>query len=233
MSPERHIEPEWLDLLPADHPGAMRSRRDIGRLNLLMNNAGILARELAQNGPPGGVRVVADLGASDGRMALRLARRLANRWGPVQTLLVDRKEVTNDAVCRQLQALGWSTDIVVADVFDWLCDTPPVDVIVTNLFLHHFQPEALTQLLAQIARKTNLFVACEPLRSAMAWYGCHLLGLIGCNDVTRHDASVSVQAGFQANELSSAWPDAAGWQLQERTALPFNHCFIARRIQGN
>jgi hypothetical protein len=233
MSPERRVEPEWLDLLPADHPGAVRSRRDIGRLNFLMNNAGILARGLAQHIPSGDVRVLADLGASDGRMALRLARRLSPRWGPVQTLLIDRKEAASDTACRQLHALGWSADIIVADVFDWLRDTPPVDVIVANLFLHHFQQEGLTQLLFHISRKTGFFIACEPRRSPLAWHGCRLLGLLGCNYVTRHDSIVSVQAGFQANELSDAWPDGGDWQLLERAALPFNHCFIARRIQRN
>lgn len=229
MAPERRVEPEWLDLLPADHLGAMRSRRDIGRLNILMNSAGILARGLARHVPPGGVRVLADLGASDGCMTLRLARRLAPHWGPVQTLLVDRKEAASDTACRELHALGWSADIVVADVFDWLRETPPVDVIVANLFLHHFQPEALAHLLFQIARKTDLFIACEPRRSPLAWHSCRLLGLLGCNAVTRHDAIVSVQAGFRASELSDAWPNGDGWQLQERAAPPFSHCFIAQR----
>lgn len=233
MSPERRVEPEWLDRLPADHPGAVRSRQDIARLNFLMNNAGILARALAQHVPPGGVRVLADLGASDGRMTLRLARRLAPRWGPVQTLLIDRKEAASDPACQQLHALGWSADLITADVFDWLRDTPPVDVIVANLFLHHFQPEPLTQLLSQIARKTRLFVACEPLRASVAWQACRLLGLLGCNEVTRHDAMISVQAGFQANELSDAWSDTGGWHLLEWAALPFNHCFVARRTQGD
>lgn len=232
MTPERRVEPEWLDWLPADHPGAVRSRRDIARLNFLMNNAGTLTRALARHAPPGGVQVLADLGASDGRMTLRLARRLAPRWGPVQALLIDRKEATSDTACQKLHALGWSADIIAADVFDWLHDTPPVDVIVANLFLHHFQPEPLTQLLSRIARKTRLFVACEPLRASMSWQACRLLGLLGCNEVTRHDAMISVQAGFQAKELSDAWPYSDDWQLLEWAVLPFTHCFVAQRTQG-
>jgi hypothetical protein len=47
--------------------------------------------------------------------------------------------------------------------------------------------------------------------------------------VTRHDAAISVRAGFSGGELSSAWPVAPGWSLMERSAPPFSHLFVARR----
>ena len=58
--------------------------------------------------------------------------------------------------------------------------------------------------------------------------GCRLMWLIGCNDVTRHDAVVSVRAGFTNRELSALWT-ASGWKLEERAAPPFSHLFVARR----
>jgi hypothetical protein len=80
-----------------------------------------------------------------------------------------------------------------------------------------------------LANVTPLFVACEPRRSSMALAGSRLLGFIGCNDVTRHDAVVSVRAGFSDGELSDAWPAGPGWSLEERPAPPFSHLFVARR----
>jgi hypothetical protein len=56
-----------------------------------------------------------------------------------------------------------------------------------------------------------------------------LLWAIGCNSVTRHDALVSVRAGFSGDELSALWPDKKNWQLTERRAGPFSHLFIAQR----
>jgi hypothetical protein len=50
--------------------------------------------------------------------------------------------------------------------------------------------------------------------------------VLGCNAVTRHDAVVSVRAGFAGKELSAAWPPGA-WQLEERVAWPFTHLFVA------
>lgn len=231
MHNDRQVAPEWLELLPDDHPRAIRSRRDIHRLNGWMNNARTLSRLVRQNMPPGRIHVLADLGAGEGRQTLRLARRLAPHLGPVQTLLVDRKILACDEACRQLHALGWSADIVIADVFDWLEHTPPVDAMVANLFLHHFQPDTLARLLCQISQKTRLFAACEPRRIPLAQHSCFLLGLIGCNDVTRHDAAASVKAGFQGQELSALWPGNDGWQLHEHAAPLFSHCFVAKKIQ--
>jgi hypothetical protein len=47
--------------------------------------------------------------------------------------------------------------------------------------------------------------------------------------VTRHDAAISVRAGFRDRELSELWPDQAGWRLSEAPAPPFGHLFVARR----
>jgi len=41
-----------LDALPPDDPGAMASRRDLERINLLMGNADILARLLQSSSDP-------------------------------------------------------------------------------------------------------------------------------------------------------------------------------------
>jgi hypothetical protein len=57
-----------------------------------------------------------------------------------------------------------------------------------------------------------------------------LLWAIGCNAVTRHDAVVSVRAGFSGGELSALWPDQQNWRLTEQRAGMFSHLFIARKI---
>ena len=87
----------------------------------------------------------------------------------------------------------------------------------------------LTRLLAHVARTAPLFVACEPRRAPLALAGSRMLWAIGCNDVSRHDAVVSVHAGFTGTELSALWPERAGWRLHEQAAGLFSHCFVARR----
>ena len=78
------------------------------------------------------------------------------------------------------------------------------------------------------ARRADALVACEPRRSRFALAASHLVAFLGANAVTRRDAVLSVRAGFVADELGRAWPDA-GWQLDEYEDGPFTHCFCARR----
>ena len=82
-----------------------------------------------------------------------------------------------------------------------------------------------------IGAAADTFVCCEPRRARLALVGSRLLGLIGCNAVTRHDALISVHAGFRGTELSDAWRAACGdgWTLEERAAGPFSHVFGATR----
>ena len=79
-----------------------------------------------------------------------------------------------------------------------------------------------------LAGRTRCFVACEPRRSRLALAGSSLLGVIGCNDVTRHDAVVSVRAGFRDGELAALWP-RDGWEIRERGRGLFSHVLAARR----
>jgi hypothetical protein len=103
-----------------------------------------------------------------------------------------------------------------------------------NLFLHHFDEPTLKILMAAIAARSDAFVACEPRRNRFAWCASRLVGVLGANAITRHDAVASVQAGFADRELSALWPHAqADWRCHEYVAPPFTHVFSAvRRTRG-
>lgn len=119
---------------------------------------------------------------------------------------------------------------VAADVFTWLESPARVaDVMVANLFLHHFQEEQLAALLQRIAARTSLFLAREPRRSSFALLGARCLSLMGCNAVTRHDAVVSVRAGAPTASLGALAGDGQEWELREQPAGLFSHCFFAQR----
>jgi len=162
----RQIEPELLDVLPANDPRAIRSRRDLRRVNALMGNAGVIARAVleASGGRP--FRQVVDLGAGDGRFMLRLANRLWPAWPNVDLTLVDRRDIVSVETCRAFEALSWNARSVAADVFDWLSRTTDlrVDLVTANLFLHHFADPALRRLLELVSGRMNCFAACQPLR---------------------------------------------------------------------
>ncbi len=218
----RVLTPELLDGLAADDPRAMRSRRDLVLINGLMRQQAIMAQALLNCPPP---HVWADLGGGDGRFALGVARRLAKVWPGVRVLIVDQQDIVTTETRTGFEALGWHCEVRRGDVFEVL---PVADIITANLFLHHFDDAALSRLLAAVAEHTGRFVACEPRRSRFALLAAHLVGLLGCNAVTRHDAVVSVEAGFTAQDVSRLWPQE-GWRLTERAGFPFTHVFTARR----
>ena len=224
----RLVHPEILDSLPPADPRAVHSRRDLHRINWWMRNHMLLARALREHAPEA-PRAVTELGAGDGRFLLRLAGEMATAWPEVRATLLDREPVVARETLTALQQLGWRPEVVQADVFDWAPATPPEPVVIANLFLHHFEDEALARLLLTISQQTDLFIALEPRRVSQPWICGQLLRLIGCNDVTLHDGVVSVRAGFAGRELSALWPDATNWQLAERRVGLFSHLFVAQR----
>ena len=244
----RMIEPEWLDELPPDDPDAVRSRRDLCRVNGLMRHhrimAEVLKRRLNGNRP---VHIV-DLGAGDGNFFLGVARQFPApavsrsrvfrsgspdgrdpEWPAPKVTLLDRQKAVQPAMLSALGEAGWEAEAVVADVFEWFQRAGPGEVVVANLFLHHFYDISLAGLFRAIAECTRLFIALEPRRAFWPLLCSRFLMMAGCNCVTQHDAVLSVRAGFGADELSRLWPPLPGWQLAEQSVGPFSHLFIAQK----
>ncbi|MEO8137480.1 MAG: methyltransferase domain-containing protein, partial [Betaproteobacteria bacterium] len=221
----RRVQPELLDSLPADDPAAQRSRADLRRLHHVMGTFSILLRAVDRVMAGSRPRRILELGAGDGSLLLRLARRRSAQWPDVAVSLLDRQPVVAAATLNRLVSAGWTPEIIAADVFDWLeGSTGRWDLIVTTLFVHHFEPAGVERLLALVAARTAAFVCCEPRRSALPLAGSHLVGLLGAGPVTREDAVLSVHAGFRGLELGAAWPDDAAWQLRESASGLFTHC---------
>jgi len=226
----RRVEPELLDELPANDPRAIRSRRDLRRLNAWMGNARVIALAVLQMPGARPPRQLVDLGAGDGTFMLRLAKRLSPAWPNVEVTLVDRQDIVRAETRREFEALSWRVRSVSADVFDWLAraSDAQVDLVTANLFLHHFADSALRRLMELVSGRTNCFAACEPRRYPTALCASQWLWLLGCNQVTRHDAVASVRAGFDGQELSSLWPKNRSWLFREEAVGLFSHRFVAR-----
>jgi hypothetical protein len=231
----RNVQPELLDELPVDDPMAVRSRRDLQRLNRIMGNSGLLAGALrvGLRGPP---EQIMEIGAGDGTLLLDVCRRSAGALPPGTThkrtaFVLDRLDATSAATRSEFDRLGWQTEVMIRDVFHWLREPAEfkLDAVIANLFLHHLSDEQLSKLFALASVRTGVFAAVEPRRCVRALLFSKMVGVIGCNGVTRHDAPVSVRAGFTGSELSRLWPQGDGWTVQEGPAGLFGHLFMARQ----
>jgi 2-polyprenyl-3-methyl-5-hydroxy-6-metoxy-1,4-benzoquinol methylase len=225
----RLLEPEILDELSEDDPRAVRSRRDLRRINFVMGATGILVRALTAD--PIVPRRILELGAGDGSLMLRLAQRLAPRWPGVHVVLLDRRHCIAPHTRAAFARTGWTMQVRQEDVADWVSGAAgeQFDVVLANLFIHHFDEAQIAHLFNAISARTHVFVACEPWRAPLPLVASRLVGLLGANDVTRSDAVASVRAGFRGEELSSLWPSTPAWRLSEQRAGLFSHVFTACR----
>ncbi len=257
----RWVTAEALDHLAIDDPSALRSRRDLRRVHRAMGTRHILLRAIKATQMyrqrAGPIRVL-ELGAGDGTLMLGVAQALGDAWPSVELRLLDRQDLVQPPTLAAFAACGWVAKPLVVDVLDWVgpssgasapargavppAATPAWDLIIANLFLHHFDAAPLARLLAAAATRSRCFLACEPRRTGVALVGSHLVGLIGANAVTRADAVLSVHAGFRGQEISALWPAsavtagspgdpglAAAWTLDEHAAGLFSHSFRAER----
>jgi hypothetical protein len=190
-----------------------------------MGNDGIMAQAL-KNFLPAAPKEIVEIGAGDGNFLRQVAQKL--NWQNVNATLLDRQKNVAAETLADFKKLGWRAEAVVADVFDW--PESSAEIVVANLLLHHFENGRLTELLQIISTRAKFFIAIEPRRAPLPLFFSRMLWAIGCNEVTRHDATVSVRAGFLGEEISAHWPDKKIWRLTERRAGFFSHIFIAQKI---
>ena len=247
----RVVAAETLDGLAADDPAAVRSRRDLQRIHRVMGTQRILLGALVDLGTarPGAAPLcVLELGAGDGSLLLGVAEAMHSKPATtrpsrrVELSLLDRQRLVAQSTIERYAQAGWTATACVSDVAQWVAGgaqsqpqgsagTPSRwDLILANLFLHHFECSELAAMFGAIAARCERFFACEPRRGWAALAGSHLVGALGANAVTRGDAVLSVRAGFAGQELSALWPAPhTAWRLREYSAAPFSHCFEATR----
>jgi SAM-dependent methyltransferase len=240
----RSVASELLDGLAVDDPAARRSRHDLQRIHRAMGTRSLLLREW-RNLPAARTTTqplrVLEIGAGDGTLLLGLARALGAGQRPVELTLLDQRALVDRQTMDAYRLAGWTAVGRLGEVFEWMAGDANSamrggaldrwDLILANLFLHHFEDAPLARLLRAVASRTDRFLALEPRRSLLALGASHLVGAIGANQVTRTDSVLSVRAGFRDHELSALWPaHSAGWQLREYPAGLFSHGFCAQAI---
>jgi hypothetical protein len=228
---QRQVLPELLDRLPGDHPESIRSHRDLRRIHAWMGNARRIASWLDHAGAREAPQRIIDLGAGDGALLLRSVRQTTRLLQGTKLVLLDRRKSVDRVVVDELRERGFAVRIEKVDALDWLQSATPQNGtwFLASLFLHHFDTPSLRTLLGKVAQQADRFCACEPRRARLPLAASRLLPLIGAHAVTRHDAEISVRAGFRDTELSALWPVSGDWRLRECGAGLFSHMLFAER----
>jgi len=212
----RQVLPELLDSLPHHDPAAVRSREELHLINRIMGNHRWICRTL-QN-PLFKDHRVLELGAGDGSLAHRIWKNeLAppSRWSALD-LAPKPAEWPSDSAWHQ------------CDLFT-LPSLPEAEIIIANLFLHHFQEDQLTDLGKRLPESCRFLIACEPARRMLHTLQGHLLTSVAeFSHVTKHDMLVSIRAGFIGDELPRAL-GLEGWNTRVTTTLLGAYRFTAWR----
>jgi hypothetical protein len=185
---KRVCEPELLDGLPVGHPDAAHSRRDLRIINRLMRNEAWFVQTLPGLLRPG--ERVLELGSGTGE----LGRRLMSQGVELDGLDLWPRPAFWPSGRRWHQAdlRGFSS-------------YEPYAAVIGNLIFHQFTNPELGELGARLRRSARLILACEPARRRASQRLVALLApLFGANPVTRHDARVSIAAGFVGDELPAS-----------------------------
>ena len=211
----RQLQSELLDTLPPDHPDALHSRRDLRLINLVMGNHRWMVRTV------GGLlrddECVLEIGAGTGELAQRLAASGHRVAG------LDLAP----------QPTGWPGER------EWhhanlltFASYARFEAVIGNLIFHHFSPTELTALGRTLGKSVRVIVACEPARQEISQRLFALIApLFRANHVTRHDARVSIAAGFRGDELPHALGlDPAAWNWRCHTTVLGAYRMVAVRL---
>lgn len=202
MHASRRVQAEILDGLAPEHPEAVASRRDLRVINRLMGGERWITREVRANRRPG--ERILDLGAGEGTLGRNL--------GVPESGLAGLDRGPRPAAW---PPGAWWHQTDVLHFAAW----PEYPIVVANLFLHHFEADALRAIGRQLDRHARLIVVSEPRRARRSMLLFRLLcPLMRAHAVTRHDGRVSIEAGFRGEELpqllgleSSRWQ----WRVTE------------------
>ena len=189
MASGRCVQAEILDELPPEDPAARASRRDLRLLNRFLANWEWTYRLLRRRLRPH--QRIVELGAGEGAWGRYLWRRRHSLPAFAYTG-VDRSPRPED------WPAGWGWE--QRDLREGWGDAGPPDLLLVHLLLHHFEDGELAEL-GELFRPVPLWIFCEPRRVRWTRTKDVLLRLGGAHPVTRHDARVSVGAGFRGDEL--------------------------------
>jgi len=214
----RVLVPELLDSLPADHPDAIASRRDLRFLNAVMGNFRWLEKQLTSCAGPD--TLIVEIGAGDGELARRVCAQNPDLTARYHALDLVPQPAAWPAEATWHQADVWS------DTGAALLSR--AGVVVANLMLHHFDDTGLRRL-GGLIMNCQVVLACEPCRRERhVWQGRLLFPFL--NRVTRHDMVVSIRAGFRGRELAAALgPEYAGGEIQASETLLGAYRVLLRR----
>jgi ubiquinone/menaquinone biosynthesis C-methylase UbiE len=204
-----------------DEPGVSpalvaRSHVDIARANALFGGTrAVIARVRAIAPRLPEAPLVVDVGAGSGDILDAVCESLRKTGRRPRPVAVDVAVSLAPAVRLR------GSHFICASIFALPLPTACADLVIAAQVLHHFPPEALPTIIAELHRVARQAVLISDLqRSWLAAAGLWATSFpLGFHPVSRHDGVVSVLRGFAPHELRDAVRRTTGVTAEEHHHL--------------
>jgi ubiquinone/menaquinone biosynthesis C-methylase UbiE len=193
---------EWLDDDIGTPEEIGRSFDDLWRINRWLGGVSgclcLLDRYFARQGPAN-ARIL-DVGSGDTRLAAHLQSEMSRRNRKIEFVALDRR-ITH---LRNGNHSSGKLARVVADVSHLPFAQESFEVVICNLFLHHFSEEAAVELLRRLAGIASHAVLINDLeRNPLPYFFIRVAWPFARSRITRHDGTASVRQAYTKDELAS------------------------------
>jgi len=209
---------EWLDDDLGTPQEIRRSFDDLWRINRWLGGVSgslyLLERYFARRGSRH-VRIL-DVGSGDSRMAAHLQAELARRGRSAEFVALDRRlsHLSNG------NHSSGSLLRVAADVADLPFPKESFELVMCNLFLHHFSDGEAVELLRRLSGMAAEAVLINDLeRSPLPYFFIQVAWPFARSHITRHDGAASVRQAYTRAELETL-AARAGFSNFEVERLP-------------
>ena len=159
---------------------------------------------------------ILDVGSGDSRLARYLQRELARRKRTTEFVALDRRL----SHLRNGHHSTGGLSRVVGDVKDLPFPEKSFEVVICNLFLHHFSGDDAVKLLCRLARIASEAVLINDLeRHPLPYFFIRVAWPFASSRITRHDGAASVRQAYTKDELATL-ARRAGFTQFEVKRLP-------------
>jgi ubiquinone/menaquinone biosynthesis C-methylase UbiE len=197
-----------------------RSLDDLWRINRWLggvrSSLRLLGNYFARTGAKS-ARIL-DVGAGDSRLATRLQEEFWRRDIRAEFVALDRRL----SHLRNGHSVSPKVPAIVADVFHLPFGDDSFDVVMCNLFFHHFSGEAAVQLLCELARTASRAVIINDLeRSFLPYLFIRLAYPFARSRITRNDGPASVRQAYTRGELRKLAEVGGFRHIEIERLIPF------------
>lgn len=227
----RITTPELLDLGVGSTNDITINLNEVARINRYLGGLRALTNHLYPllAGAPGSP-VVVDLGTGSADLLVTLQRWGQRHRRPLCLVGVDFAE-RHLVIARRRNGPHPALHLVCADARGLPLPSQGVDFVVSTLFLHHFDPAQVVELLrSTYAAARQAVVMSDLVRGWMPYLGFKLVQPVFARHiVTRLDGELSIQRGYTPTELRRLAQAAGLHTATIHTHFPWRMTLVAKK----